>query len=185
MTFPFELSVMDEAAELLRVEYDLPELADSAAEADALATANAYLGALRHVEADEASAEAELRATITLLTSRHADRMAALADRATYLRDILELVYRAFPATGKAKSRKLLAGTLGTRTKPARWQVDDAEVLVAWAQETAPSAVSLPSVKPRVLVSDLAEWASRHPDVGEVPGAHCEPATDEFFAKPA
>jgi hypothetical protein len=80
---------------------------------------------------------------------------------------------------GRRKSICLPAGTVGFRTSNPRLQVDDEQVVIAWAKQHVPSAV--------VIVEKLAksELNRMFEATGEVPpiGAHIEPSCETFFVR--
>lgn len=83
-------------------------------------------------QAREQNALANRYAMITLqLRKRHAAFSAALKDIAA-----------TFPYAGKAKSRKVGWGVIGTQKKPDVVEITDEAALIEWAKEHAPASLS-------------------------------------------
>jgi len=176
MTFPSDTIPAEGLVdtEALRRDFDLPEEASSADEAEALLAMNRYLAALGHLEREIGANDEEHLQLMRYYSDRHAARQHQLGGRCDYLRSVLQRFFEAFPPTGKAKSRKLLAGTVGTRRKPARVTVVDETAVLVWAKAHAPDIVE---TKERVPAKAVQE----HPDAA---GVELVPAQDTFFATP-
>lgn len=79
-------------------------------------------------------------------------------------------------ADGKKKSIRLFHGVIGYRTKPAGIQVTDPAVLLAWAKENLPEAVT--------EALDKKTVANRLLETGEAAdGARLVPAEEVFYIK--
>lgn len=180
---PEALALQHDPAVVQAADLDLPELADSYEEAEARLVADRYLRALGGVEGELGANRAELQQVLAFYRDRHEEREAVLQRRRDWLVHQLQALFAFLPLRGKAKSLTLLAGRLGTRTAPARYAIADEQELLAWAREHAPSLISTPPVKERVLVKDLTGWMD--PLDPAPPGVERIDAHEEFFADPA
>lgn len=177
---------------------ELPELAATADEAHVLALANTYLGVLAGLEREIEANNAELSATIALLRERHDERQRQLGERVIFCHRTLRQVFEAYPPQGKAKSRKLLGGTIGTRTVPARLDVQDEDALLAFVLERGdmePAVKVVPETRGldrRGLAAMLKDATiDLTPERGviwqgaEIPGLAMTEPREEFYVRPA
>lgn len=81
---------------------------------------------------------------------------------------------------GRKKSREVLSGTVGWRTKPGRLVVLDKEALGAWLERQAPDA-GLYRIR---LDPDLAALKAHYEATGTIPpGTEWQDETETFFVK--
>lgn len=160
-------------------DYDLPELAPTSDEAEALVRMNRVLHVLGQLERERAANESEHKALIQYYRDRHDARQGTLDARIAYLTDAVRQWYEAFPPEGKAKSRKLLAGTVGTRKQQGRVRIVDDAALLEWAKANDTDLV-VRKVEERVPAKAVQD---SHPD-SLPPGTEYVPPSESFYAKP-
>jgi phage host-nuclease inhibitor protein Gam len=165
---------------------ELPEaLLDSYEEAEARAFANRLLAQLRDVRGELQANDAEYTRVWNELTTRHELRQRALYQREKRILQLLEQLAAFIPTRGK-KSVALLGGTIGWRTKPARWHVTDEDALLDWARQHAPDIVAVRttySVPHDALVRYLGKPDEEPPSGQQIPpGVELVPKSEQFYA---
>lgn len=143
--------------------------------------ADRYLRALMGIERHIAAAKAEYATYTAHLALIHEQRMAPLQRATVWIRAQLADLFRFIP-TGKAKSVRLLAGTIGTRHHAARLSVTDPAAVLTWAavtgREGAFSRVVTETVPDRKALEAYALATGEVPD-----GCELVPAADDFYTR--
>jgi Gam-like protein len=155
-------------------------------EPELLVYANRLLRETAEVDQERAANAAALRIEADRLKTLYEDLDGPLARRRDVLARELARIYDALPRRGKAKSRKLAFGVIGTRAKAARVVVDDQDALtVALKEHVEPGVYELivrrvteEKVDLRALTNYVAanQWQP-------LPGTTIVEARDDFFAK--
>jgi phage host-nuclease inhibitor protein Gam len=156
-------------------------------EAELLALGNRLLAELADVEAERAGNAAAEKLTLEEIKGRYRALEEPLARRATGICAQLEAIYLVIPHRGKAKSRKLANGTIGTRARPQRVEVTDAAVAIEAVLENAPGeeaalivrTVMMEKLDHKALTAYVAAhgWAP-------LPGTEIHEAEEKFYADP-
>lgn len=145
--------------------------------------ADRWLRVLAGLERQHAAAKAEYAAYTAHLALMHEQRIAPLLRAADYARAQLADLFRFIP-TGKAKSVKLLNGTLGTRHHEAHLFVREAAAALGWAKMRAVGAHFWRTKTVESPDREALETYAR--DTGEIPpGCELAPERDDFYATPA
>ena len=169
---------------ILDGDEDLAPAPEQMQEAAARLQADRYLRALAGAERHLAAMQEELRAYHAMLDDRHVERSAPVVKGIAWLTAQLQSVFRFIPTHGKAKSVKLLAGTLGTRHHNAHLKVLDSAAVLAWAKTQTEGAGAGLVRTVTVEKPDHDALETYALATGEVPpGCELVPEGDTFYAK--
>jgi len=150
---------------------DIPELTST--------QANRIVGIIKQerdaigkIQEQEQSEREFIKLRAEVLSEAHNNRIEYLLD---HYSDMLEK-FTAVELTEKARSVKLLYGTLGFRKSPATLEVTDENALMAWAKANLPDAVKTVETILKTPVKDHVEATGEIPD-----GASYIKGVDKFY----
>lgn len=170
-----------EALEMVRT-YVVPDVDTPARFAVTdMSSANWVLKKLAECDSDEAEVQAMVNREIEAIRARAEKILAPIRRRreffeAAYTHQLEEFA-KAKLDGAKAKSVKLLHGTIGFRKSPARLVIDDEGKAIEYAEQNCPDAI-----KRSLSVSTLK--AAFQNDPFDSDAMHLEPGEESFYFKP-